>query len=167
MPGYNEIAWLPLTLGLTVAGLLLSWIAWRRRGAAAGMRGAAWSLLPLAAYLTGIIATLWTVGTALVGFVTRFVFSPMAWAGVIVTGLAAVLFVVSGVMRRRGAGRKGARTREPAEAEAAGRPAAPGSPAQAPAQEPKQVRGKKAEPRGPVDDDMAEIEEILRRRGIG
>jgi hypothetical protein len=49
MSTYNQIAWLPLAGGLTVLGLIGSWLAWRRRGVAAGLRGVAWSLLPLAA----------------------------------------------------------------------------------------------------------------------
>lgn len=141
---YGDIAWLPLCAGVTAVGLVLSFLALRRRGAAAGLRGAAWSLLPMAAYLTGALPTLWTIGTALVRFVTGLALSPMVWAGLAVTGLAAVLFVVSGVLRRR------ARGRGPA-------PAAPAPPADRPAVE---------RPRRAADDDFSEIEEILKRRGI-
>ena len=35
---YGAISWLPLTAGLTVVGLALTWLAWRRSGAAAGLR---------------------------------------------------------------------------------------------------------------------------------
>lgn len=35
MPDYSQITWLPLCAGLTVLGLAGSWLAWRRRGAAA------------------------------------------------------------------------------------------------------------------------------------
>ena len=68
----------------------------RRRGAAAGLRGAAWSLLPLAAFLTGALPTVWQIGTAIAGFFTGLVFNPIVWAGVAVTGLSVVLFLVSG-----------------------------------------------------------------------
>uniref|UniRef100_UPI001C5E5659 cellulose synthase n=1 Tax=Nonomuraea rhizosphaerae TaxID=2665663 RepID=UPI001C5E5659 len=98
---FNQIAWLPLCVGVTIAGLVLSFLAFRRRGAAAGMRTTAWALLPLAAYLTGALQALWTIGTTIVGFVTSLVFNPVVWAGVAVTGLSVVLFVVSGVMRGR------------------------------------------------------------------
>ena len=50
MSTYSQIAWLPLTAGLTLVGLIISFFVWRRRGAAAGLRGVAWSLLPLAAF---------------------------------------------------------------------------------------------------------------------
>ncbi|HLH57962.1 MAG TPA: cellulose synthase [Streptosporangiaceae bacterium] len=101
MPAYNAIAWLPLCAGLTGIGLVASWFAMRRRGLGSGLRGAAWSLLPIAAYLTGSIEMFWKIGTAIGDFATSFVFSPKVWSGVAVAGLAAALFVVSGGARRR------------------------------------------------------------------
>src|SRR5215831_8503302 len=89
---YDQIAWLPLTAGLTLAGLIVSFFVWRRRGTAAGLRGVAWSLLPLAAYLIGAIQLLWTFGTAIAHFASSFVFSQRVWAGIIVLGVAIVLF---------------------------------------------------------------------------
>jgi len=59
---YDKIAWLPLCAGLTGLGLVLSYFAYRRRGAGSGLRWAAWSLLPLAAYLTGSIEMFWKMG---------------------------------------------------------------------------------------------------------
>jgi hypothetical protein len=55
MSTYDKIAWLPLCGGVTGLGLILSYLVMRRRGLGSGLRGAAWSLLPLAAYLTGAI----------------------------------------------------------------------------------------------------------------
>ncbi len=117
MSTYNQIAWLPLCGGLTALGLVLTWFVFRRRGLRAGLRGVAWSLLPLAAYLTGAIEMLWKMGTAIGDFATSFVFSPEKWVGVAVTGVALVAFVVSGMMRGRAAkdvraeGRPGRRCR--------------------------------------------------------
>ncbi|MFC7745191.1 hypothetical protein ACFQXA_36345 [Nocardiopsis composta] len=34
-----------LGAAITIVGLLISWLVWRRRGAAAGLRGVAWSLV--------------------------------------------------------------------------------------------------------------------------
>ncbi|MGV9539031.1 hypothetical protein ACWDR9_35955, partial [Streptosporangium sandarakinum] len=98
---FEQIAWLPLCAGLTGVGLLLSFLGMRRRGVLAGLRGVAWSLLPLAAYLTGALPTLWRIGTAIVGFVTGVALNPMVWAGVALAGLSAVLFVVTGAVRGR------------------------------------------------------------------
>ena len=106
MSTYNAIAWLPLCAGLTGIGLVASWFAMRRRGLKAGLRGAAWSLLPLAAYLTGSIEMFWKIGTAIGTFATSFVFSMKVWSGVGVAVLAAVLFVVSAGGRRRKRARK-------------------------------------------------------------
>jgi len=106
---YDQIAWLPLTAGLTLAGLIVSFFVWRRRGTAAGLRGVAWSLLPLAAYLIGAIQLLWTFGTAIAHFASSFVFSQRVWAGIIVLGVAIVLFVVSGSLRGRALRRATAR----------------------------------------------------------
>ena len=59
-------------------------------------------LLPLAAYLTHAVKMLWQIGSAIGSFATSFIFSPQVWSGVALTGLAIVLFVVSGMMRGRG-----------------------------------------------------------------
>src|SRR5262249_23495970 len=83
----------PPTPGPTPAGLIISFFVWRRRGVAAGLRGVAWSLLPLAAYLIGAIELLWRFGTAIGNFAASFVFSPKVWAGIIVVIVSVVLFV--------------------------------------------------------------------------
>ncbi|WP_344945115.1 hypothetical protein, partial [Actinomadura miaoliensis] len=84
-----------ISLGVTALGLLISWGLYRRRGAASGLRGAAWSLVPLAAAMTGVT-----------GFLADLAFSPAKWAGVAVAGLAVLLYLTSGAMlsRRGGAG---------------------------------------------------------------
>ena len=105
MTTYDNIAWLPLCAGLTGLGLVLSYLARRRRGPGTGLRWAAWSLLPIAAYLTGSIEMFWKMGVAVGDFAKGFVFSPKVWAGIALAGLAVVLFVVSGPMRRRAVGR--------------------------------------------------------------
>src|SRR6516164_3705222 len=101
MSTYDKIAWLPLCAGLTGLGLVLSYLAMRRRGLASGLRWAALSLLPLAAYLTGSIEMFWKMGVAVGDFAKGFVFSPRVWAGIALAGLAVVLFMVSGTMRRK------------------------------------------------------------------
>jgi hypothetical protein len=98
---YQTIEWLPLCAGLTGLGLVLSYLVMRRRGLGAGLRGAAWSLLPLAAYLTGSIKMFWKIGVAIADFAKGFVFSTEVWSGIAVAGLAVLLFVVSGPLRRR------------------------------------------------------------------
>jgi hypothetical protein len=166
MSTFDSVAWFPLCAGLTGLGLVLSWMALRRRGAGAGLRGAAWSLLPLAAYLTGAVEMLWRIGTAIADWVGGFVFSPRVWAGVIVVALAVLLFMISGPLRRRTADRS-------ARVEGAGRRAV--GPTTATGQQPAAERGAlerssagraAAKGKADADDEFAEVEEILRRRGI-
>jgi hypothetical protein len=156
MSTYSQIAWFPLAGGLTLLGLILSWLAWRRRGVAAGLRGVAWSLLPLAAYLTGAIKMLWQMGTAIGDFASSFVFSPRVWSGVIVAAAAGVLFVVSGSLRR-GRARK-ARASTPDTGATAG-------PGQGGASAPTKAL-KPAKNKPPADDDLADVADILRRHNI-
>jgi heme exporter protein D len=181
MSTYNSIAWLPLCAGLTGLGLVASWFAWRRRGLGSGLRGVAWSLLPLAAYLTGSIQMFWKIGTAIGDFSAHLVLSPKVWSGVGVAALAVVLFFVSAPLkRRRKQARKAASAGEPGAATESGSPR-PAVPEQAGANgnangngtrrqelEPSRSRpAKAAKSKGePADDDMREVEEILRRRGI-
>ncbi|MGI5329251.1 hypothetical protein [Actinomadura nitritigenes] len=136
-----------ISLGVTLVGLVVSWGVYRRRGAASGMRGAALSLVPLAAAMTGVTE-----------FFVDLAFSPVKWAGVGVAGLAVLLYLTSGAMlsRRAGGGSD----------DGDGRPAARGK------SEPK-AAGRGGRPRGEVggaqpsgDPEMAEIEKILRDRGI-
>lgn len=167
MSTFDSVAWFPLCAGLTGLGLVGSWVALRRRGFGAGLRGAAWSLLPLAAYLTGAVEMLWRIGTAIADWVGGFVFSPRVWSGVIVTGLAVLLYLVSGALRRR------APVRSDGRVETAGRRAvAPGAAGQQPAGErgalERAPAGADAQPKGKTDgdDEFAEVQEILKRRGI-
>ena len=157
--GFEQIAWFPLCIGLTAAGLVLSFMAFRRRGAASGLRLLAWALLPLAAYLTGALRALWTIGSTVVGFVANLVFNPMVWAGVAVAGLSVVLFVVSGVLRGR-------KLRKADAGKPAGQPAAKQT-GQGAAQGQTRPQPKPAvEQKKSGDDDFSDIEELLRRRGI-
>ncbi len=103
---YSSIAWLPLTAGLTVLGLLLSYVIMRRSGVRPALRVAAVSLLPIAAYLTGATEMLWKIGTAIGQFGTGFAFSTTKWVGIGVTGLAIALFLAAGGRERRKASRE-------------------------------------------------------------
>ncbi|GAA3113540.1 hypothetical protein GCM10010466_00730 [Planomonospora alba] len=173
---YEQIPWLAVCAGLTGVGLVLSFLLLRRRGAAAGLRALAWSLLPVAAYLTGALPTLWRIGTAVTGFVTGLVLNPTVWAGVAVAGVSALLFVVSGFMRgRRLSAARAGRTAAPEASPAAGAVTGGRTPqvqAGAPTQPlPTRAPGE-GRPGGkpaaqPADDDFSDIEAILKRRGIG
>jgi len=175
MSTYDQIVSLPLCAGLTGLGLVLSYLVMRRRGLGSGLRGAAWSLLPLAAYLTGSVKMFWKIGVAIADFAKGFVFSAEVWSGVAVAGLAVLLFVVSGPLRRRGKRGQDQQAVGAARAKSgqatAGReiaprtaPVATTAPAQSPAQSPVKARKGKNAPGD--DDDLGDVEDILRRHGI-
>ncbi len=153
----DSTTWAALALVLTIVGAALSWLAWRRRGLAAGVRGLAWTLLPLAAWLTGTLKLAASILEDVINWAARLVFSPAVWLGVVVAGAAAVLWFVSGLMRSRGIGvRDDAREAPPKQAKqvASGKQTAP---------------QKAAEPKKAGQDDiedMDEIEAILKRHGI-
>ena len=171
MSTYDKIAWLPLCGGLTGLGLVLSYVAMRRRGLGTGLRWAAWSLLPLAAYLTGAIQMFWKMGVAIGDFAKGFVFSAQVWAGIAVAGVAAVLFVVSGRLRRRrvkpGQDKQavGTKTSTSPGRELTSRtaPVATTTPAGTQGAPVKAPKGKSP---AADDDDLGDIEDILRRHGI-
>ena len=52
---FSQIPWFFLCGGLTAVGLVGSWFALRRRDAKAALRWVAWALLPIAAYLVGVL----------------------------------------------------------------------------------------------------------------
>jgi hypothetical protein len=176
MNTWNSIAWFPLCVGLTAAGLVLSWFTWRRKGLRRGIRAVAWSVLPLALYLTGSILLVGRIGSAVVQFAQSFAFSPKTWSGVVLFVLAAVIFLVSGGIpllsgRRRRRARKAEVSRRPA----GGGAVTQGRGGQAVAQV---GAGKAAKPggqgtggqgKGASDDDAGldpEVAAILRRHGI-
>jgi hypothetical protein len=180
---YGDVGWLPLTLGLTILGFVLSYLIYRRRGLRPALMGMAFSLLPIAAYLTGATEMLWKIGAAIGKFGSDFVFSPEKWAGIGVTGLAVALFLAAGGRERRRASRekrRAARGQEPGQAggrAAAGvdgpdrtRALATRETSRTPVPADRtagQPAGKASRRQSPAaDDDMKDIEEILRKRGI-
>jgi cytochrome c oxidase assembly factor CtaG len=152
MSVWKDIA-APLCIALTAAGLLLSGLRWRRRGVRRGLRAVAWSVLPLAAYLSGSVPLIGNIGSAIASAAGSFVFSTRSWAGVILFGAAALLFVTTGglpLLRRR----------KPRAKDKQAAAVGPAAGAQPPAVA---AKGRRA---AAADDDLSDVEEILRRRGI-
>lgn len=126
-----------LALALTLVGGTYTWWAYHRRGLATGLRGAALTLVPAAAYLTDTLRMVTRIGEAIGDWATRLVFSPSVWIGVIIAGVAVLLFGASRLVERRSG----------ALSPASGRVV--------------KQRGAPA-----IDDDLADIEALLRKRGI-
>jgi hypothetical protein len=146
--GIDSATWDAIGLTLTLVGLVVSVLVWRRRGPAAGIRGVAWSLLPAAAGLTGTLHLLWQITDSIGRWAVHLVFSPVVWLGIVLAGVSVVLFGVSRVLRGRGIG-------------ASARADLPGERSSKPAST-TPARGTPAV----KDDDMDDIEAILRKHGI-
>ncbi|SED18095.1 hypothetical protein SAMN04489844_3853 [Nocardioides exalbidus] len=144
--------WAALTAALTVAGAIWTWIAFRRRGAVNGLRALGFTLLPAAAWLTGTLEMVVEIGGSVTDWATSLVFDVRTWVGVGLAGLAVVLYVISGFLRDRQLGK----------AQAGGGKAAtkPGARESLPPSSARAAGG------SPIDDDLADIEALLRKRGI-
>jgi hypothetical protein len=140
----NDVSWGALALSLSVVGGIYTWWALRHRGVAAAVRGAGLTLLPIAAWLTGLLQVLGEIADSLSSWLARLVFSPATWLGFLIGFVAIVLIGGARVLGRR---------TEP-ETPAARRRSAPEAVAPT----------KSADPL--IDDEMAEIQAILKKRGI-
>jgi hypothetical protein len=139
----DDAAWAALTLSLTVAGGIWTWFAFRNRGLASGLRALGFTLLPLAAYLTNTLQMFTGIATEIGDWASHLVFSPVVWLGIALAGVSVVLIGVSGRLRTRQVGSA---------------PEAKAVPTTGP--------GGKGRPALAEDDDMADIEALLRKRGI-
>lgn len=152
------MTWAALTAVLTALGAAWTWYAFRNRGAASGLRGAGLTLLPPAAFLTGTLEMFTEIGGSVIDWATSLVLNPMVWAGIVLAGLSVLLLGSSAMLRNRGLGGKSgdAGKKQPKQASASkDRAALPPS------------SGRGEPPLAPSDDpDLADIEAILKRRGI-
>ncbi|MBD8869245.1 cellulose synthase [Nocardioides donggukensis] len=154
----DDVTWLALTLALTGAGAAWTVHAFRRRGTLSGLRGLAITLLPLAALLTGTLRMFTRITDAVLDWATSLVFSPVVWLGVSLFGVSVLLFVLTGFAARRSSG---ALPEGGSEAGSEGRRVGRGRRAERSGELPAARRGEPA-----IGDDMADIEAILKKRGI-
>jgi hypothetical protein len=139
----DDVAWGALTLTLTALGAVWTTWAFRNRGAASGIRALGFTLVPLGLLLTNSLRMVTRVVNAVGSWATGLAWNPLTWIGLIVLGVSVTCFVVSGVLRDRQLGAKPAGRKEKA-----------------------LPKGGKAQPAIAEDDDLADIEAILRKRGI-
>ena len=147
--------WAALTAALTAAGAIWTWIAFRRRGAANGLRALGFTLLPAAAWLTGTLEMVVEIAGSVTDWATGLVFNVLTWSGVGLAGLAMVLFVVSGFIRDRqlARGQSAGGTGAVADPRTSGRRELPAT-------------SDRTKGGSPIDDEMADIEALLKKRGI-
>ncbi|WP_406080593.1 hypothetical protein OG468_09410 [Streptomyces zaomyceticus] len=129
---------------VSVAGLGIAAIMAYRKRFLSAARTAAYALVPLGLVMTGAVE--WIVDTA---------FSPVAWAGFGVLGLALLLFLSTRAVERRRGGRK----------ETTGG-AEPGAVAPAASSPSRAVTAKPQAGGGGAGEDFSDIEAILKKHGI-
>ncbi|HEY5787040.1 MAG TPA: hypothetical protein VIT65_19930 [Microlunatus sp.] len=159
----SDVVLLPLCIGLALIGVIVAGVAWRKGSRGRVLQGAGLALAPIALYFTGLLRLVWDAVVALVSWAGSIIFSPTMWFGISLLGLCVVLWVVGGLLTRRSVVKRGS---TPA-AVATGRPAVgTGSTATAAKAPAKKAAPKGRAPQQEVDPEMAEIEAILKNRGI-
>lgn len=151
----DDVTWAALTLTLTGLLAVATWFLYQRRGVGAGLKGAALTLLPLAAYLTDTLRMFTRIATAVGDWATGLVFSPTVWIGIVLTGVAGLLYAAGRAIEARRQPRARP-SRRSDKLDAAADPPAPavGS---------RPAKGGKSDS---ADDELDEIEALLRKRGI-
>jgi hypothetical protein len=143
---YDSAAWGALAFALSILLGVVTFFRWRSQGIVVALRWAGWTILPVAAWLTGVLELAFEVGESVGDWAIDLVFKPSVWLGIVLAGVAAVLFGASALLRNRGLG-----DASPAAVEA--------------------PKAKKMPKRGRADaaigdDDLGDIEAILRKHGI-
>jgi hypothetical protein len=142
----NDASWGALALSLTVLGGIYTWWALRHRGVTAAVRALGITLLPVAAWMTGLLSVFGDLVDTFTNWFAHLVFSPVVWLGMIIFVIAFVLIGGANAVSRR--------------------------------VDPKPAKGTKTTKASPkavspttsadplIDDEMAEIQAILKKRGI-
>lgn len=170
----SDLVLLPLCIGIALIGVLIAGLAWRKGERGRVVQGAALAVAPVGLYFTGLLRLLWDAVVALVGWATGIIFSPTMWFGISLLGLCVVLWVVGGILTRRSAARGGSTRGGTARggtsvsvssskpAVAGARPVSASPSAAVPAKKPGKGKAAAAD----IDPELAEIEAILKNRGI-
>ena len=137
MRGADVVLWLPWALLLSAGAVVLGVRSVRRGDRVRALWWLGWALVPPALLLTGTLRLVGRVAAAFADWATSVVFSPTTWLGVVLAVAAGALLGTARWLGRRQRLARG----EPATKRA--------------------VRTQAG-----VDDELADIEEILRRRGI-
>jgi hypothetical protein len=154
MPAVDTVL-LPLCVGLTLLGVIATGIAWRRGNKGRVIQGIGLALAPIALYFSGLLRLLWDAIVAFGTWASKIILSPAVWIGLSLLGLCVVLWVVGGLIARRSTNAKSKEVS--AESTASALPAKKGS---------GKTSGKTRQSEPPIDEEMAEIEALLKSRGI-
>ena len=150
MPAVDTVL-LPLCVGLTLLGVIATGIAWRKGNKGRVIQGIGLALAPIALYFSGLLWLLWDAIVAFGTWASKIILSPAVWFGLSLLGLCLVLWVVGGLIARRTSTPKGKEV--DAQSTANALPAKKGA-------------GKSRRNEPPIDEELAEIEALLKSRGI-
>ncbi len=144
----NDVSWGALALSLSVVGGIYTWWALRHRGMTAAVRAAGITLLPIAAWMTGLLSVFGDVFDTFSNWFAHLIFSPKVWLGMIIFVVAFVMIGAANAVSRRV-------NPKPAKIEKSPKASSKTKAVQA------------TSPADPlIDDEMAEIQAILKKRGI-
>jgi hypothetical protein len=152
MPALDAVL-LPLCVGLTLLGIIATGLAWRRGNKGRVIQGIALALVPIGLYFSGLLRLLWNGIAAVGNWASEIIFTPAIWFGLALLGLCVVLWIVGGIVARRVTAKKS----RAASSSAAGSLAATTATGR---------KGGSKQPAPPIDEEMAEIEALLKSRGI-
>lgn len=164
MPAIDTVL-LPLCVGLSLLGVIATGIAWRKGNRGRVIQGAGLALAPIALFFSGLLRLVWNGIVAVVDWANKIIFSPGVWFGLSLLALCVVLFVVGGFVHRKFAPESGSRKAD-AKVAAGEKKAVTGAKAQQKGQAPAASKGKGKQKGEPIDEEMAEIEALLKSRGI-
>jgi len=156
MPAVDTVL-LPLCVGLALLGIIATGIAWRRGNKGRVVQGIGLALAPVALYFSGLLRLIWNGVVAIGSWAAKIIFSPAVWFGLSLLALCVVLWVVGGFLARRFPAKK--KTAETKPGQVAGRSTAVALPAARTAAKSKQLQPQ-------IDEELAEIEALLKSRGI-
>ncbi|GAA1384885.1 hypothetical protein GCM10009639_06840 [Kitasatospora putterlickiae] len=159
---------------LTAAGVAVAGLRAYRRRFLSATRWFAVALLPAGLYLTGLFPVARTIGDEIADWAVKLVFDPRVWTGIVLLAVSAGLLVTTRWMGRRGAVTEGRKATAPATPATPAAGPAPARPAVAPstgapstgAPSARTTPKRAGKGKGDGLDEFADIEEILRRRGI-
>ena len=149
MPAVDTVL-LPLCVGLSLLGVIATGIAWRRGNKGRVIQGIGLALAPIALYFSGLLRLMWNALVAFGTWASKIIFSPAVWFGLSLLCLCIVLWVVGGLIARRSSA---AKSKEVSAQSTDALPAKKGA-------------AKSARNQPPIDEEMAEIEALLKSRGI-
>lgn len=166
MPEANTVL-LPICVALALVGVILTGLAWRRHNKGRVIQGLAITIAPVGLYFTGLLSLVWSGIVAVVEWAVRLTFSPFVWIGFSILAFCLVLFVVGGLVTRfvgsesaqKGAEKPSVRGRQASPQKSVGDQKSGAQGAEA-------ASGAQAKGGNEVDPEMAEIEALLKSRGI-